>query len=949
MNTKITQLLQNAGDNYIFPFFWQHGETEDVLREYMKAIHEANIGAVCVESRPHPDFCGKKWWQDMDVILDEARKRKMKVWILDDSHFPTGFANGALKDYPDEYCRQSICCRTYHLSAPDCPVIEKNSGHLHVHIDAQELAHPDPFEKNMIEHFVLKEFDRTFEDDRLFSLYAVRRDKDADGFSDAAYRIDLLPLLSDGTLDWDLPEGDWNIYAMHVSRNLGFHRTYINMMDARSCQVLLDAVYEPHWEHYRDDFGKTIAGFFSDEPELGNGHLYDQEDAYGHSSDYPWSAELELELDKKMGDDASWMLPLLFENEADADLTAKVRYTFMDSVTDLVKKDFSYQIGEWCRAHGVKYIGHVIEDNNHHSRTSSSLGHYFRGLEGQDMSGIDDIGGQVYPQGEHDSYNLGLMQRRDGEFYHFVLGKLASSAAAIEPNKHGDSMCEIFGNYGWQEGVHLEKYLADHFLVRGINHYVPHAFSAMDYPDPDCPPHFYAHGHNPQYRHFGCLMKYMNRVCHLISDGHHDAPAALIYSGEGDWTGNYMVMDQIAESLAASQIEYDIVPQDVFARPEFYNARIQEREWTVNTQTYRAVIVPYMQFITKDLALAIQELSTHHVPVLFVNAFPEGICDTGISETVPVSAASPSDMTDQELIRQVQSLAKAVPLSGLSACEELTSCAPVTLAPAEENIRCYRYLHTDGSVVYLMVNEGNTMYEGVISFPKESGFRGSVYGYDAWENRLYPTAYQHPTDNGSKTAGSIKLSLLPLQSRILVFDPTEAAQMIPTDLLSECSIDLLHRAKDSRQVQEISFAADTWQRSTCSSTAYPAFENTKPISLPDSLSEERPDFSGFVRYENTFMLENALRKGDEHVLLEITEAYEGVEIFINEECLGIQITPPYVFDLTKALQPGKNTIRIEVATTLEREMFKVPDPIGRPKPEPVNPSGISGKVTLYRI
>ena len=62
----------------------------------MRAIHEANIGAVCVESRPHPDFCGEKWWQDMDVILDEARKRGMKVWILDDSHFPTGFANSPI-------------------------------------------------------------------------------------------------------------------------------------------------------------------------------------------------------------------------------------------------------------------------------------------------------------------------------------------------------------------------------------------------------------------------------------------------------------------------------------------------------------------------------------------------------------------------------------------------------------------------------------------------------------------------------------------------------------------------------------------------------------------------------------------------------------------------------------------------------------------------------------
>ena len=28
-------------------------------------------------------------------------------------------------------------------------------------------------------------------------------------------------------------------------------------------------------------------------------------------------------------------------------------------------------------------------------------------------------------------------------------------------------------------------------------------------------------------------MKYMNRVCNLISGGHHSAPVAVIYSGEG--------------------------------------------------------------------------------------------------------------------------------------------------------------------------------------------------------------------------------------------------------------------------------------------------------------------------------------------------------------------------------------------------------------------------------
>ena len=71
MNSKIKKLLKGQMENYIFPFFWQHGEEESVLREYMKVIYDSNIRAVCVESRPHPDFVGEAWWRDMDIILDE--------------------------------------------------------------------------------------------------------------------------------------------------------------------------------------------------------------------------------------------------------------------------------------------------------------------------------------------------------------------------------------------------------------------------------------------------------------------------------------------------------------------------------------------------------------------------------------------------------------------------------------------------------------------------------------------------------------------------------------------------------------------------------------------------------------------------------------------------------------------------------------------------------------
>ncbi len=71
-----------------------------------------------------------------------------------------------------------------------------------------------------------------------------------------------------------------------------------------------------------------------------------------------------------------------------------------------------------------------------------------------------------------------------------------------------------------REGIGLMKWLTDHMLSRGINHFVPHSFSMKPFPDPDCPPHFYAHGNHPQYEHFGVLMKYMNRLSHLFYRRH---------------------------------------------------------------------------------------------------------------------------------------------------------------------------------------------------------------------------------------------------------------------------------------------------------------------------------------------------------------------------------------------------------------------------------------------
>ena len=56
--------------------------------------------------------------------------------------------------------------------------------------------------------------------------------------------------------------------------------------------------------------------------------------------------------------------------------TAAFRVAYMNAITKEYSRNFGWMLGDWCRAHGVKYIGHVIEDMNAHMRTGYGAGHF---------------------------------------------------------------------------------------------------------------------------------------------------------------------------------------------------------------------------------------------------------------------------------------------------------------------------------------------------------------------------------------------------------------------------------------------------------------------------------------------------------------------------------------------------------------------------------------------
>lgn len=890
LKNRIHDLLIGKGGNYIAPFFWQHGEDEIVLRKYMQKIHEANIGAVCVESRPHPEFAQDGWWRDMDIILDEAKKLDMKVWILDDKHFPTGYAAGAMENADAELCHQYL----------DYNVLETWGPRQQMEIMVDAYARPQPLPPWMPPQPAPK---RVFHDDHLFRVIACPVEEKGH----AGSPVDLTELVENGRILWDVPAGYWKIYVIYLTRDARGRNDYINFLDEKSCRVLVDAVYEPHYGRYGELFGNVIAGFFSDEPPIGNTPGYTRGDLIGKPQmALAWSKEMPKSMEEEYGKGWELYVPYLWNQGSDGQETARMRVAYMNAVSKLVSRCFSDQLGNWCEEHGVEYIGHMLEDCDSNANLGPSMGHFFRGLSGQHMAGIDNIGGQVIPGGMDVARHEPDMCQDSAGFYHYMLGRMGASMAAIDPKKKGRCMCENFGAYGWRLGVRTEKYLNDHFMARGINRFVPHAFSPKAFPDPDCPPHFYAHGENPQMKAFGELMAYTNRVCQLIDGGIGEAPVALLYHGESQWAGDYESNILACRNLTQNQINYLIIPADVFEEKEKSNTVFDKEQkiLSVNGTECRVLVISGCKYLTKSAASFVLEAMEVGFPVIFTGSLPEGISDTDRDES-------------WEIINRLKDV-KAVPVEELAQEPAIHKCCSVVTEKREKNLTVYHY-YNEGEV-YLFLNEDMThSIRQWLTLPKKN----SVVIYDAWENRI----------KAAKTCSEeeqtrIYVDLKPLEMLVLI---CEVPDLLPEVLES-----------DKTSVEEKVYELSDFKVSRCEAVHYPQFAEKEEADLCHGMAVKHQDFSGFYRYETK--VEGYDWK---QAQLVIEDVYEAAEVFVNGVSAGMRIAQPYQFVLTDLLKDGENEIVIEVATTLERKAraMGIGDG-GMGALCPLAPTGIIGKVSI---
>ena len=202
------QTPQGAVRENTGPLFWLHGdETEARLREYVGRVDESGQGILTIESRPHIDWMRAGWWRDVDIVLDECKKRGMKVMMFDDYWWPSQGMGGKYP-IPEKYQCRDV------------------KGTVYWSHEAPEKAVP-----NEVARIVVKEVDKG--------------------------------VFKPG------PDGDKTIVYTWFTSKGGYRFPTVNGLDEAAVDWFISQYYQPYYDRYAKEFKDgTIPGFFFDEPQF---------------------------------------------------------------------------------------------------------------------------------------------------------------------------------------------------------------------------------------------------------------------------------------------------------------------------------------------------------------------------------------------------------------------------------------------------------------------------------------------------------------------------------------------------------------------------------------------------------------------------------------------------------------------------------------------------------
>jgi hypothetical protein len=532
-------------------------------------------------------------------FVAEAKKRDMRVWIVDDAGYPSGFAGGKITSERPELRMQALSI------SQRLPVAAGQT--LSQAVSATAVA-------------------------------AVARS--------AAGESVAVPI-DNGSISWTAPAtGDWTVMVVeHVFRtsptrsdtnpNRGAKdgtQSLEDYMDPAATGAYLEFTHEQYFKAMGDEFGKTILGFRGDEPDYSIAGL-------------PWTPKFFDRFQQEKGYDIRPYLAAILLSQggggrprpgqpappppaklSDAELRAKGDY--YDVFSLMFRDGFFKPQGVWCAAHGVEYQVHLNHEELEMELTKSE-GDFERDMKYVEVPGIDAIWHQIWTDTISD------------------YPRLASSSAHVYG--HPRSFTETFAAYRPAPDVTVARYILNEQIVRGVN-----VIETMYYPSSATadapPPPTTAAGTPPPPRGgpsalmrdpaWPALMDYVRRLSYVMSMGRPAASVALFLPSSSMWLGDQEADTQFVSSerlLAERQIDFDIVNEDALATDLKAGPGTLE---TMSGNQYRTVILPSPEVLSQAVLDRLRSFAAGGGKVLFLGGTPALIAGKTILDA---RAATPAD------------------------------------------------------------------------------------------------------------------------------------------------------------------------------------------------------------------------------------------------------------------------------------------------------------------
>jgi alpha-L-rhamnosidase/Glycosyl hydrolases family 2, sugar binding domain len=724
----------------------------------------------------------------------------------------------------------------------------------------------------------------------------------------------------DGTLDWDVPAGRWEI--MRFGYSLTGEKNHPATREATGYEV--DKLSRKHVENYTRQYVDMISSALG--PYFGKSFRYFLMDSW-EASNQNWTDDMIAEFRRRRGYDPVRFLPVLtgriIEN---ADVSERFLWDYRRTIADLLAENHYRAATQYFNKSGV-------------------------GLYAEAMgAGLPTVGdgllnkGQVdVPMGEFWTFTPTYADTPD----HAADVREASSAAHIygKPIVATESFTSMPFVPAWAQSPFFLKPIGDRYLAMGVNRIVFHTADQQPFIDDTHKPgmtlgFFGQHyGRNITWAEQAIAWNmYLARCSYLLQQGSYVADLAYYY---GDGAPVTVPFWKDIHPAPPDGYSYDFINTDVLLKAVIENGRIT----LPSGMSYKALVIPDdVNRLTLPVVRKLRDLIASGAVVI-----------------APRPGASPSLADYPSADAVIRAIANEVwgPVDGKSVQEHdywkghiywgkppdevlgVKSLLPdfEYNRPQFDSKLVWIHRRLNDSDFYFVANQQNRAEDFVSSF-RVDGKEAELWHPDTGE--IEPAEYK--IENGRTT---VPLHLDPNGSIFVVFRRLATAPS---------------RALPHRAVKMLATIQGPW------GITFPENWGAPPqITLPTLVSWTTSSdpgvkyFSGTATYKKDIKAPEDWFRNKNKIFLDLGIVKEIAEISVNGKSVGgILWKPPFRADITSSLTAGTNHLEIRITNLWPNRM------IGDAQPEaqktytftdfrfyransPLLESGLLGPVTLNAV